>query len=100
MYIRVAQVNIEPSKVDDVLAVVRDAGLPNMRQFPGFHNAYVGVDRTGGRGLVVSTWDTLEHASFTNAPDFIERLQAAGMQPGAGSGEGAGPAIYEVTDQT
>ena len=66
MYIRVSQgTNDPPSRVDDVLAVVREVGLPNMRQLPGFRSAYVGVDRATGGGVVVSIWDTQEQANFT-----------------------------------
>jgi hypothetical protein len=88
----VAQATIDPSKLDDVLAVIREAGLPSMRQQPGLHNVYVGVDRATGHGVVVSTWDTQEQASFMASPEFVARIQALGMQPER-------PLIVEVTDQ-
>jgi hypothetical protein len=82
--------------VDKVLAVVREVGLPNMRQLPGFRNAYVGVDRATGKGVVVSIWDTQEQANFTVTPEFIARMQAIGISPDQAV---PGPVIYEVTDQ-
>ncbi len=92
MFIRVTKAINDPSKLDEVLAVVREAGLTRMRESPGFRNASVGVDRATGGGVVVSTWDTLEQASFVNSPEFVARLQSLGTQ--------AEPsAIYEVTDQ-
>jgi heme-degrading monooxygenase HmoA len=97
MYIRVTQGTNDPSRVDDVLALVRDAGLPAMRQQPGFRNAYVGVDRATGRGLVVSIWDTQEQANFTNSPDFVARLRAAAGEQAVAAMQ---VTIYEVTDQT
>jgi len=92
MYIRVAQATMDPGKVDEVLALIREVGLPGMGEQPGFHNAYVGFNRATNQGVVVSTWDTEEHANFRASPEFVARVQALGMQPQA-------PLIYEVTDQ-
>ena len=96
MYIRVSPgTNDPPSRVEQVLAVVREVGLPTMRQQPGFRNAYVGVDRATGNGVVVSIWDTQEQANFTVSPEFAERMQAIGIQ----ADQAIRPMIYEVTDQ-
>ena len=92
MYIRVASVTFDPSRLDEALASVREAGLPGMRESPGVQSVYVGVERATGRATVVSTWDTFEHANFAVSPDFITRMQKLGMQ-------GERPVIYEVTDQ-
>ena len=92
MYIRVAQVRFDPSRLDEALAVVRAHGLPSMREAAGVGNVYLGVDREHSRVTVVSTWDTLEHASFVNPPDFLARFEGFGM-------EAEQPPIYEVTDQ-
>ena len=92
MYIRVASVTFDPSRLDDAVASVREVGLPGMRESPGVRNVYVGVERKTGRATVVSTWDTLEHANFMVPPDFTARMQELGMQ-------GERPVIYEVTDQ-
>ncbi len=95
MYIRVAQgTNDPPSRLDDVLAVVREVGLPNMRQSPGFRNAYVGVDRATGNGVVVSIWDTQEQANFTVTPEFLARMQALNIRP-----DQVRTVIYEVAEQ-
>jgi hypothetical protein len=58
----------------------------------GIHNAYVAFDRASGRGAVISTWDTQEHATFDVAPELLARLQALGARDGQ-------TVIYEVTDQ-
>ena len=75
MYIRVNYGTCEPSRVDDVSAVLRDAGLPLMRQEAGFQNAYIGFNRETGRGVIVSMWDTQEQAdvSFAGATDLFAR---------------------------
>jgi quinol monooxygenase YgiN len=91
MYIRVAQGKVDPSKADEVTAIMRE-GLPAMKQRPGFQNAWMGA-HPDGRGVIVSLWDTEEHASFrhTVAPETGERLRATGLQ--------AEMVVYEVTDQ-
>jgi len=64
-----------------------------MREAPGIGNAWWAVDRATGQSVVVSTWDTLEHANQNLAsPEMLARLQALGM-------EGLGVTVYEVTDQ-
>src|SRR3954447_21392610 len=99
MYIRIAQVSFDPSGLDRALAVIREHGVPSMRAAPGFGNLYLGVDREQARVSIVSSWDTLEHASFANPPDFVARFEGLGMQGGPGSMPAGQPPIYEVTDQ-
>lgn len=93
MYIRVTRANNDPSRVDEGLAIIREMGIPSMREAPGIGNAWWAVDRATGQAVVVSTWDTLEHANQNLAsPEMLARLQALGM-------EGLGVTVYEVTDQ-
>ena len=93
MYLRVASGTCNANRVDDVLAAVREGGQPIMRQSPGFQHLYVGADRTTGEIVIVSTWDTKEHADVQfAAPELISRLQALQVQMGQ-------PRAYEVTDQ-
>jgi hypothetical protein len=98
MYIRVTQgADVDPSRRDDVLAVIREVGLPTMRQQPGFQNVYVCRDHVTGRGAIISMWDTQEHASFDNrevAPEFVARIQALNL-----GNEPPVITVYEVTDQ-
>ncbi len=94
MYLRVAQGAIDPSRLDELLAVLREHGLPRMRQLPGLQHVYQSVDRASGSVCIVSTFDTQEHASFKNDPDFLARVQAV-----TGGQAAPPPLIYEVTDQ-
>jgi heme-degrading monooxygenase HmoA len=94
MYIRLQLARVDPSKVDEVAAIMREV-LPTMKQRPGFQNAYIGAHRESGRGFVMTMWDTEEHASYTLGPEAAAtgaRLQALGVQ-------GEPPVVYEVTDQ-
>jgi hypothetical protein len=53
MYIRVTQGTGDPSKADEIGALIREMGLPGMRQLPGIQNLYAGVD--GATGAVSSS---------------------------------------------
>jgi hypothetical protein len=93
MYIRVTQGKNDPSRQDEGIAIIRELGIPSMREAAGIGNAWWGVNRETGQVVVVSTWDTLEHASQTIAsPELLARIEALGT-------EGLGVTIYEVTDQ-
>ena len=91
MFIRLAQGNVDPSRLDDYLAVIRTA-LPTLRAQPGFQNAYIGLNRATGRSVIVATYDTEEHASIQPSPEAIARLQAVGLEPEPLT-------VFEVTDQ-
>jgi hypothetical protein len=93
VFLRMASGTSDPSRVDDVLAALRQAGQPIMRQSAGFQNMYVAADRATGQVVIVSTWDTQEHAGVQfAAPDLIARLQALDVQMEQ-------PKIYEVIDR-
>lgn len=91
MYIRLAQGNVDASRLDDYVAYVRTA-LPTLSQQPGFRNAYHAVNRERTRSVILSTWDTEEQAQPPSNPEGLARLQALGLQP-------EGYVVYEVTDQ-
>lgn len=93
MYLRVTYMTSDQSRVDDVLATLRQVGQPIMRQSAGFQSYYFGIDRAAGRIAVVSTWDTQEHANVQFASDDLRtRLEALGVH-------GEQPQVYEVADQ-
>jgi hypothetical protein len=48
MYLRVARGTSDPSRLDDVVTVLRDVGHPIMRQQPGFQNSSIGINRATG----------------------------------------------------
>ena len=62
MFLRMTYGTSDQSRVDAVLATLREVGLPMMRQAPGIQDLYVAADRATGRVVIVSTWDTQEHA--------------------------------------
>ncbi|MBV9322268.1 MAG: hypothetical protein JO352_00615 [Chloroflexi bacterium] len=80
MYIRLGQGNIDSSRLGDILGDLQTA-LAAASDRPGFRNAYVGVNRTNGRVVTISTWDTEEQASFAPSSDARARRQTLGLQP-------------------
>ena len=93
MYMRVTRTRIEPSKYDEGMRLAEDV-LAAGRTLPGFQGLYAAGDRSSGRGMVVTLWDTQEHANFSRDAlgDVIQRAQALQMQMEA-------PEIYEVMIQ-
>ncbi len=91
MYMRVVRGRVDPAKLDEVNQVAPDLAAAIRRQ-PGHQNSMGGMDRATGRTIVVSTWDTQEHASYSpeSLGDVQSRLRALGVQADP-------PEIFEVT---
>ena len=90
MYLRVTRGRWDPAKHDELVRLV-PAALAAIRKLPGCQDARNGVERSTGRTVSVSTFDTLEHAQFSRESlgEPLARLQAAGWQ-------GEAPEIYET----
>jgi quinol monooxygenase YgiN len=95
MYLRITRVRHEPSRMDEAIALNQDI-IAVVRRQPGFQNAYFAADRTTGRLVAVSTWDTQAQAEASREAmglgEIISRLQALGAQLDP-------PEVYEITDQ-
>jgi hypothetical protein len=94
MYMRVVRGRIDPSRLGEVSQVAPDLGAAIRRQ-PGHQNSMGGVDRATGQTIIISTWDTQEHASYSPAAlgEIQSRLQALGVQADP-------PEIFEVITPT
>jgi hypothetical protein len=80
MYIRLAQGNVDPDRLNDYMAAIGES-IPILRQQPGFQNAWLGVNRAHARAMIVATYDTEEHASIQPPPEALARLEAVGLHP-------------------
>ena len=60
MYARLSTAAVQPDKMDEVIAVSRDAGLPAARQQPGFKGALWLTDRDANKLMAVSLWEIRE----------------------------------------
>lgn len=62
--------------------LTENALIPAPQRLPGFQGYQGGMDRSAGRLVGSSTWDTGEHAGFTRdqIADALSQLQGAGVQ--------------------
>jgi hypothetical protein len=72
---------MDMSRYDEAVSALPDI-VATLRRLPGNQSYLTGLDRTNGRTMAVSTWDTEDHAHFASdaAPDLASRLQAVGLQ--------------------
>lgn len=58
MFARVTTIQGPPESVDESVIVTREKALPQARQIPGFKGALTLVDRTSGKGLTITLWES------------------------------------------
>ncbi|GAC1430080.1 MAG: hypothetical protein NVSMB65_03530 [Chloroflexota bacterium] len=90
MYLRITRGRFDAAKYDDLLRLTTAIGAA-IRALPGCQSYQAGLDRTGGRSISISTFDTADHAQFARAAlgEALTRLQALGLQLDP-------PELYEV----
>jgi quinol monooxygenase YgiN len=92
-YMRVARSRADPATTEEVRRVLQDVITATRRQ-PGCQSVMVGVDWTSGHTLIVSMWDTEEHARFSRnglGGNVLQGVQAIGRPDP--------PEVFEVTMQ-
>jgi hypothetical protein len=92
MYLRLTRGRFDPARYEDVLRHVPDITAA-LRALPGVRDVRVGIDRTSGRTLSLTSFDTLEHAQFSRdrLGSVLQPLQALGWEAEA-------PEIYETPE--
>ncbi len=94
MYMRVVRSRFaDPSKIDEAIGQIASDVAAAYRRQPGYQSVTGAVDRASGRAIIVSTWDTEDHARWSPSDvlgDILPRLQALDVQTDP-------PDIYEVT---
>ena len=60
MYARVTTSQVDPSKAEEVEAIMQDIVLPILRRQRGFKNYISFVDRASGKAITVTVWETEE----------------------------------------
>lgn len=58
MHARVTTVQIRLDKLDEAIGIYRDSVTPAAQQQQGFQGVLLLTDRTTGKGLSVTLWDT------------------------------------------
>ena len=92
MFMRITRTQVDSSRFDEVMAMGKDV-IAAAKTLPGFQSAYIGGDRSSGRGAIVTIWDTREHAQFDRAAvgDVVTRAQDLGVRMEA-------PEIFELSE--
>ena len=92
MYMRVVRGRLDPSKLADAEGQLGQELAAAISRQPGFERSMGGVDRASGESIIVSTWDTEEHARYSPDAlgDIMSKLRALGLQADP-------PEIFEVT---
>lgn len=76
MYARVATVHVQRDKLDQVVAIYRDAVVPALREQPGFVGVELLVNHETGQGISITRWATAADERASEASGFY-RAQVA-----------------------
>jgi hypothetical protein len=92
MYLRLTRGHFDPVHYDDVSQQVPGITAA-LRALPGVQDVRVGIDRSTGRTLSLTSFDTVEHAQFSRErlSSVLAPFQALGWEPEA-------PEIYEARE--
>jgi heme-degrading monooxygenase HmoA len=93
MFARLGAWEGSPEELERWIARARDHVKPAIRQDPGLKAAYWLVDRAGGKGLIVTFWETEE--AMQASEEARRRRQAA---TSAATGAQVTTERYEIVD--
>ena len=81
MHIRVTRGRTDPANIDAVVNAV-PAVVAAIRTLPGCQDVRIGIDRSTGRSIAVSSFDTEDQARFARETigEPLQKLTAAGWQ--------------------
>jgi heme-degrading monooxygenase HmoA len=90
MFLRITRSSIDPAKANQVAQLAQEV-VDSVKQLPGIQHVYQAGDASTGQAVIISVWDTREHAQFDRAAlgDIVARVQQMGATLSA-------PEIYEV----
>ena len=83
MYARSTTVHADPQRIDEGIANVRDEVMPAVQSMPGCMGLSMLVDRTTGRCIVTTSWDSEESMSASREAVRAMREQATDVMSGS-----------------
>ena len=97
MHARVSTLQVDASKIDDVTRQLEEQDVPNLESTDGFKGLTVLADRSSGKTVAVSFWESEEALSASEEAGQQARQRAA--EAGGAAGE---PQVerYEVVLDT
>jgi hypothetical protein len=73
MHARVTWLEGSPGRAGEAVSAIRDQALPLVRDAPGFRQLLFLVDRSAGRAMAITLWDTAEDRDATD--ELANRLR-------------------------
>lgn len=89
MHARVTTLQVDPSKLDDVIAGLRDNEVPKFEQMDGFKGFTLLVDRDSGKLSGTTFWESQEAMEATE-----EQVKEARSRAAEAGGASAEPNVY------
>ncbi len=77
MHARVVTVQYQPGKVDEAVQLYRESMLPEARQQRGFQGTMALVDRSTGKAISITLWQTEADAQASGAGSAYLQAQIA-----------------------
>jgi heme-degrading monooxygenase HmoA len=96
MHARMGRITFSPDKADDVTSHVRDNVVPKYEDTDGFKGFTLLLDRSGGRAVGVSFWESEE--AMRASDDLGDQARQGAADAGSGSDQGRD--YFEVTIDT
>lgn len=78
MHARVSTIDAPPDRIDEGIDRVINGVIPMLREIPGFGGVLSLIDRTSGRSLTITLWDSEEALRTSEERANQLRSQAAG----------------------
>jgi heme-degrading monooxygenase HmoA len=76
VYARVITTQLKPGQTDSAIKVWQDSAVPLLKKQPGFQGAYLVGDRTTGKGVTITLWDSEANASAMDSSGQYQRAVA------------------------
>ena len=97
MHARVNTVQMDPASIDDALHQLEEQDIPRFRELDGFRGFTVLADRSSGKVVATSYWDSEEQ--MQGSEDAVKEARRRALEMGGASGE---PEVerYEVALDT
>ena len=97
MYSQLVRFQVQPGKVEEVIATFRDSVLPAARQQKGFKDAYLLADRSNNKGVGLSLWESEADVAALMESGFYREQVAKLAAVFAGPPERE---VYEVAEHS
>jgi quinol monooxygenase YgiN len=72
MYARLTTVQVMPEKAQEVIDLYASSVVPAAQQQPGCQGTWLFIDRTSGKGVSVSLWDTAANLEAGEASGYYQ----------------------------